>query len=135
AFDNMVGSNDRVAVDSGAGSGVQSVDVKPAERAHYGLADDSGAASARANVTVTSNVASADALERITPASAVRVIPNDAPTSLISQFVGGLSCARLSATVLEPATIASLILSRRSSSCWTRFEPHPISRPASTGTT
>jgi hypothetical protein len=53
----------------------------------------------RSNVTETSNVVSADALARMTPASAVRLSPNVPDTSFISQPADVGKAERLSATV------------------------------------
>ena len=80
------------------------------------------------NLTETSKVAPAEALDTITPASAVRVIPNEADTSPSPHPCGESSDFRLLATDSEPASIAPLMSSARSVSSSARFFPKVISR-------
>ena len=56
------------------------------------------------NLTDTSNVAPAEALDTITPASAVKVIPNEADTSPSRHPSGEVSDFRLPATASAPAS-------------------------------
>ena len=86
------------------------------------------------NVTWISKVAPADALDTITPASAVSVTLNDAETSPIFHRSEHRMSFRLSAITFIPVAIAPRTSSMRSSNCSVRLDPKLISRP-STGTT
>src|SRR5687767_9110874 len=66
-----------------------------------------GADSFRANVMVTSNVASAEPLDRTTPASAARVMPKDASSWLTCQSATTGRSVRLVEIEAAPARIAS----------------------------
>ena len=74
---------------------------------------------------VTSKVASVDAFDSKTPASAASVMPNDADTSLTCQVSAVGRLVKLLATDSAPADIAALMSDRRlrSSSLTLVFQP------------
>ncbi len=110
--DDMVGGEHQPRSDCHPSPGVPAIRSDSADPTH-----GDGSVPTCSNLTVTSNVAAADARERITPASAVNVTPNGAETSVNCQPSGDRTEPRLPATVVEPAVMAARMFSARSPSC------------------